>query len=414
MAGECNAHKRQFTFKWQLKFIAMIIFTACLFFLKIIVGHVSKSMALVADSFHMITDFAALTVGYIALKLANSRTKKGKLQPEKFTFGWIRAEVLGGLINTVFLFALCFSVFVSSLKRLIVPEKLERPNLVLIVGCISLFVNFVGLFLFRSSRDNFCQCCFTLKKKDTSIEEEALMQTDNAEKVEAKKLKPITRVKELTWQNEYQTPHSVNIRGVYLHILEHFLASLIVIISATIVKLSNASWTLYVDPVFTILVVLMILYSTVPLFRETIILFMQSVPANIQVKDMEERLIRRIPSVLSVHEFHLWQLGGDKIVASAHILFGCADDYKQNSEDVKLFFQNEGIACMTFQPEFLPPNSDVHDPDVILRSTSGCFYSCSKDDNCVALTCCGEQNSNDGECRNREGNRRSMIYESGI
>lgn len=140
--------------------------------------------------------------------------------------------------------------------------------------------------------------------------------------MEAKKLKPITRVKELTWQNEYQTPHSVNIRGVYLHILEHFLASLIVIISATIVKLSNASWTLYVDPVFTILVVLMILYSTVPLFRETIILFMQSVPANIQVKDMEERLIRRIPSVLSVHEFHLWQLGGDKIVGRS-LKFNC-------------------------------------------------------------------------------------------
>lgn len=76
------------------------------------------------------------------------------------------------------------------------------------------------------------------------------------------------------------------------------------------------------DPVFTILVVLMILYSTVPLFRETIILFMQSVPANIQVKDMEERLIRRIPSVLSVHEFHLWQLGGDKIVGRS-LKFNC-------------------------------------------------------------------------------------------
>ena len=41
---------------------------------------------------------------------------------------------------------------------------------------------------------------------------------------------------------------------------------------------------------------------------------MQSVPANIQVKDMEERLLQHVPEVLSVHEFHVWQLGGDQIV----------------------------------------------------------------------------------------------------
>ena len=57
-----------------------------------------------------------------------------------------------------------------------------------------------------------------------------------------------------------------------------------------------------------------ILYYTVPLLRETLILFMQSVPANIQVNDMEQRLIKYVPEVLSVHEFHVWHLGGDKVV----------------------------------------------------------------------------------------------------
>jgi len=80
------------------------------------------------------------------------------------------------------------------------------------------------------------------------------------------------------------------------------------------------SWVVYIDPAFTVLVVVTILYSTVPLFRETLILFMQSVPANIQVKDMEERLLKEIPEVLSVHEFHVWQLVGDQVVGKFVLL----------------------------------------------------------------------------------------------
>ena len=159
----------------------MIIFTAILFLLKVIVGQMSNSMALVADSFHMITDFAALTIGYIALRLANSRTEKGKLDSEKFTFGWVRAEVLGGLINTVFLLALCFSVLVASLQRFAQPEAITNPMPVLIVGIVSLVVNFIGLFLFRASRDNICQCCFGLKKKKGTGEEVSLMKKHSKE-----------------------------------------------------------------------------------------------------------------------------------------------------------------------------------------------------------------------------------------
>lgn len=165
----------QFSVKWQLKFIAMIVFTACLFAVKVTVGRLMNSMALVADSFHMVSDFAALTIGYIALRFANSKTNKGKVDLQKFTFGWIRAEVLGGLINTVFLFALCFSVFISSLKRFVLPERITNPKPVLIVGCASLFINFIGLFLFRESRDNICQCCFRTQRKPKTIESRSLI-----------------------------------------------------------------------------------------------------------------------------------------------------------------------------------------------------------------------------------------------
>lgn len=74
------------------------------------------------------------------------------MSPKKWsknTFGWARAEVLGALINAVFLVALCFSILIESLKRIVDPEKLHNPILILVVGIIGLCVNLIGLLLFH-------------------------------------------------------------------------------------------------------------------------------------------------------------------------------------------------------------------------------------------------------------------------
>lgn len=72
------------------------------------------------------------------------------MSPKKWsknTFGWARAEVLGALVNAVFLVALCFSITVESIKRFIDLEMIHSPENVLIVGFIGLLVNIVGLIL---------------------------------------------------------------------------------------------------------------------------------------------------------------------------------------------------------------------------------------------------------------------------
>ena len=99
-------------------------------------------MALIADSFHMLSDVISLIVGFFALRYSK---KTG--QTDRNTFGWQRAEFLGALINAVFLVALCFTIFIEALKRLV--EEIHNPWLVLIVGEAGLFVNVVGLFVFH-------------------------------------------------------------------------------------------------------------------------------------------------------------------------------------------------------------------------------------------------------------------------
>lgn len=124
--------------------LSMLFMTSSFFLVEIIVGYATNSMALVADSFHMLSDIMSLIIGFFAL-----RYSKRSQRTERNTFGWQRAEVLGALVNAVFLIALCFSILVESLKRLVEVESIHNPVLVLIVGTLGLLINVVGLILFH-------------------------------------------------------------------------------------------------------------------------------------------------------------------------------------------------------------------------------------------------------------------------
>lgn len=124
--------------------LSMLFMTSSFFLVEIIVGYATNSMALVADSFHMLSDVLSLLIGFFAL-----RYSKRSQRTERNTFGWQRAEVLGALVNAVFLIALCFSILVESLKRLVETEEIHNPILVLIVGVVGLLINVVGLILFH-------------------------------------------------------------------------------------------------------------------------------------------------------------------------------------------------------------------------------------------------------------------------
>lgn len=104
------------------------------------------------------------------------------MSPKKWsknTFGWARAEVLGALVNAVFLVALCFSITVEACKRyayiylnnmntnfiydfffcsrFIEVETIHNPKFIVVVGVLGLFVNILGLFLFHGNIFIFSQ-----------------------------------------------------------------------------------------------------------------------------------------------------------------------------------------------------------------------------------------------------------------
>lgn len=111
----------------------------------------------------------------------------------------------------------------------------------------------------------------------------------------------------------------MNMRGVFLHILSDALGSVIVIISALVFWFSDWEYRYYIDPGLSVLLVLLILHSVWPLLKDSALILLQTVPTHIQVDAIQRRLLTKVDGVLAVHEFHVWQLAGDRIIASAHI-----------------------------------------------------------------------------------------------
>jgi len=93
-----------------------------------------------------------------------------KKNSPKNTYGWARAEVLGALVNAVFLVALCFTIFVEAIQRLTHSNKIEKVDSMIFVGIAGLVINVLGLLLFyshgQSSEDHGEQA------QDTTTEEQ--------------------------------------------------------------------------------------------------------------------------------------------------------------------------------------------------------------------------------------------------
>ncbi|KID89685.1 zinc homeostasis factor 1 [Metarhizium guizhouense ARSEF 977] len=116
----------------------MIAIDTAFFLLELICGFLAHSLALTADAFHMLNDIISLAIGLWAVVAAQKATT------DEFTFGWVRAEILGAFFNAVFLIALCVSIILEALTRFVEPPEINQPKLILIVGCAGLVSNLLG------------------------------------------------------------------------------------------------------------------------------------------------------------------------------------------------------------------------------------------------------------------------------
>ncbi|KAM9317462.1 proton-coupled zinc antiporter SLC30A1 [Gastrophryne carolinensis] len=130
----------------RVRLLCMLALTFVFFVVEVVVSRLTGSLAMLSDSFHMLSDVIALLVGLVAVRFAQKTHST-----DKNTFGWIRAGVMGALVNAVFLTALCFTIILEAIERFTEPQAIEQPLVVIGVGAGGLLVNLIGLCMFRDS-----------------------------------------------------------------------------------------------------------------------------------------------------------------------------------------------------------------------------------------------------------------------
>lgn len=119
----------------------MLAIDIVFFLVELISGFLVHSLALTADAFHMLNDIISLGIGLWAVNAAKKATTN------KFSYGWVRAEILGAAFNAIFLIALCVTIILDAITRFVEPPEVSNPKLILIVGCCGLASNLVGFLV---------------------------------------------------------------------------------------------------------------------------------------------------------------------------------------------------------------------------------------------------------------------------
>uniref|UniRef100_S4RM60 Solute carrier family 30 member 10 n=1 Tax=Petromyzon marinus TaxID=7757 RepID=S4RM60_PETMA len=368
----------------SFRLICMLCFTSVFFVTELVSGYVGNSLALVADSFNMLSDALSLTSGLASARLARWPATS------RHTYGLVRGEVVSALATASFLVALSLSVAVQALKALSQPDVIDNPRLVLIVGALGLSVNLTGLMLFqdcfscsrlcarfnaaegtddrkpRTGDKSTCLAPIPLTSPDTHdtsyttitiITHYNLSEKENYTDVSMKREESIScGDEEMGASVKRSKENAINIRGVLLHTLGDALGSVTVVITAIIFNVrpiaskEECNWQCYIDPALTIAMTLIIITSAVRLIREAAVILLQIVPPDILIKDIEQKL-SGIPGVQSIHRLHVWRLTAGRDVASVHIKCAGMSDYATAGLHIHDLLQLEGIDDITVQPE---------------------------------------------------------------
>jgi cobalt-zinc-cadmium efflux system protein len=261
-------------------------------------GFLADSVALLSDAGHNLSDVLGLAIAWCAAMLAKrSRT-------ERFTYGLRSGSILAALFNALLLLLAVGGIAWESVQRLIEPAPVAAFT-VMIVAAIGILVNgFTALLFMRGSHDD------------------------------------------------------LNIRGAFLHMAADAAVSLGVVLGAAAILWTGATW---IDPVLSLAIATVIVWSTWGLFRQSLTLSLHGVPNGISITDVQEAL-EHLPGVVRVHHLHVWAVSTTETALTVHLVMPGGhpgDSFLANAQrELKKRF---GIGHATLQIEIHAAAGHAHD-----------------------------------------------------
>ncbi|WP_415391993.1 cation diffusion facilitator family transporter [Paracoccus sp. SJTW-4] len=283
--------------------------TGLYFVIELGIGIWTGSVAVISDAFHTFSAVGGVLIALVALRLTERKSSPAR------TFGYVRAEILGALFNGLFLVAMALLVLWMGAMRLMEPIELATtPMLIAAAGGIA--TELVALWLlYERQKDN------------------------------------------------------LNMRGAYWHILQTFVGSFLIIISALVIRFTGF---LAIDPLLGMAFGLVLLWASWGILREALHILLQGTPEDLDL-EAAIKAIRDLEGVTDVHHVHAWSLTSGRNVFSSHI---CVRNWKDGERVLRqannLLRERFNIYFSTIQIEEYCLDGEEAAADIdIMRSHAG-------------------------------------------
>lgn len=212
------------------------------------------SVAIASDAIHDLGDALSIGISYLL-------EKKSKRQPDdRYTYGYARYSILGGLITTGILLFGSVMVFYGAVGRLMQPRDIAYDEMI-VFAVVGVLVNLVAAFFTRDGS-------------------------------------------------------SLNQKAVNLHMLEDVLGWVVVLVGAIVMRFTDFGW---IDPLLSMGVSVFIFISAAKNLKAIFALFLEEIPSGVQLETVRQHLLE-IPEVLDVHHIHIWSLDGQNHSATMHVV----------------------------------------------------------------------------------------------
>jgi cobalt-zinc-cadmium efflux system protein len=261
--------------------------TAGFMVVEVVGGVLSNSLALLADSGHMLADVGALALSLVAMRLAERPPS-----PER-TFGYVRMEILAALVNGATLLGISGWIVWEAWGRLSTPQEVDGPLMMVVAG-LGLIVNLVGAgMLHMHAHDN------------------------------------------------------LNVRGAYLHVLGDLLGSIGAITAGALILLTG--WA-PIDAIVSVVIAGLILLGAWRLVREATGVLLEMVPQHVHMEDVLADL-HSVSDLYDVHDLHVWTLTSGFVALSGHGVLHEPRHHQKVLDEIRDRMEKHGIGHVTFQLE---------------------------------------------------------------
>lgn len=250
---------------------------------EIIGGFFTGSVAIISDALHDTGDALSIGISYFLEK------KSRKHADEKYTYGYIRYSVLGGLITTAILLAGSVLVISNSIRKMLNPSEINADGMI-VFAVIGVIVNLAAT-LFTKHGD------------------------------------------------------SINQKAVNLHMLEDVLGWAVVLVGSIVIKFTGF---VLIDPVMSMAVAVFILINALKNLGDILNIFLEKTPEGINISEIAEH-VGEIEGVKDVHHIHVRTIDGNVNLASMHIVTN--ENSAEIKEKVRAELKEHGIAHATLELE---------------------------------------------------------------